>query len=138
MLVHEMQSALDKGHESRLVSLDFSAAFDTVNHKGLIFKLQSFGVGGKVLSILTEFLTGRQQRVHVDGSFSSYSHVSSGVPQGSVLGPLLFILYTSDMWSGITNKMLTYADDTSLYADIPSPATRQIVADSLTADLMMI
>lgn len=47
-------------------------------------------------------------------------------------------MYTSDMWSGITNKMLAYADDTSLYADIPSPATRQIVVDSLTVDLMMI
>lgn len=78
-----------------------------------------------------------QQLVHVDGSFSSYSRVSSGVSQGSALGPLPFILYTNDMWSGITNKMLAYADDTSLNADIPSPATRQIVADSLTVDLMM-
>ncbi|XP_069979480.1 uncharacterized protein [Penaeus vannamei] len=78
---YEMQSALDKGLESRLVSLDFSAAFDTVNHKGLIFNLKSFVVGGKVLSISNEFLTSRQQRVHVDGSFNLYSCVSSGVPQ---------------------------------------------------------
>ena len=135
LLVHEMQSALDKNCESRLVSLDFSAAFDTVNHRGLIFKLKSVGIGGKVLSILTEFLTNRQQRVVVDGYFSPYSQVYSGVPQGSVLGPLLFILYTSDMWSNITNKILAYADDTSLYAHIPSPDMRQVVADSLMDDL---
>ena len=134
-LVHEMQHHLDKGHEIRLVSLDFSAAFDTVNHKGLIFKLQSAGVGGKILNILTQFLSNRQQRVGVDGSFSPYSLVRSGVPQGSVLGPLLFILYTSDMWHGVRNKLLAYADDSSLYSVITSPLERQAVADCLTADL---
>ena len=135
LLNHELQSALDKNYESRVVSLDFSAAFDTVNHKGLIFKLKSVGVGGSILSILSEFLTNRQQRVVVDGSFSPYSRVYSGVPQGSVLGPLLFIFYTSDMWFDITNKILAYADDTSLYAHIPSPAMRLGVAQSLTEDL---
>ena len=135
LLVHEMQSALDKNCESRLISLDFSAAFDTVNHKGLIFKLKSAGIGGNVLNILTEFLTNRQQRVAVDGCFSPYSRVYSGVPQGSVLGPLLFILYTSDMWLDISNKILAYADDTSLYAHIPSPVLRPRVSDSLTEDL---
>ena len=135
MLNHELQSALDKNCESRLVSLDFSAAFDTVNHKGLIFKLKSVGVGGNTLSILTEFLTNRQQRVVVDGSVSTYSRIYSGVPQGSVLGPLLFILYSSDMWFDITNNILAYADDTSLYAQIPSPAMRPNVANSLIDDL---
>ena len=138
LLNHELQSALDTNCESRLVSLDFSAAFDTVNHKGLIFKLKSVGIGGNILSILTEFLTNRQQRVVVDGSFSTYSRVHSGVPQGSVLGPLLFILYTSDMWFDITNKILAYADDTSLYAHIPSPAMRLDVANSLNEDLSKI
>ena len=135
LLVHELQSALDQNYESRLVSLDFTAAFDTVNHKGLIFKMKSVGIGGRVLNILTDFLTDRQQRVVVDGSFSPFSRVYSGVPQGSVLGPLLFILYTSDMWFDITNKMLAYADDTSLYAQVPSPAMRQGVAASLAEDL---
>lgn len=101
---------------SRLVSLDCSAAFDNVNHKRMIFKLQAVSVDGKALSTLTEFLNDRQQRVHVDGRFSSHSRVPSGVPRGSVLGTLLYILYTSDMWSGIANKMLACADDTFLYS----------------------
>ena len=137
LLIHEMQSALDRNCESRLVSLDFSAAFDTVNHKGLIFKIKSVGIGGQVLNILTGSFTNRQQCV-VDGSISPFTRVYSGVPQGSVLGPLLFILYTSDMWFDITNEILAYAGDTSLYAQVPSPAMRQGIADSLTEDLTKI
>ena len=87
---------MDCGHEARLVGLDFSAAFDRVNHEALIFKLQKFGVGGSFLSILSEFLSGRTQKVVVDGQFSELKNVVSGVPQGSVLGPFLFIIYTHD------------------------------------------
>lgn len=68
---------------------------------------------------------GKQYDVHVDGTFGPYSHVSSGVPQGSVLGPLLFILYTCDIYPGVINNVMAYTDDTS-------PATRQRVADNHT------
>ena len=80
-----------------MVGLDFSAALCRVNHKALIFKLKQLGVGGPFLSILTEFLSNRLQRVGVDGQFNDYRNVNSGVPQGSILGPLLFILYSHDM-----------------------------------------
>ena len=89
-----VQKALDCSCEVRMVGLDFSAAFDRVNHKALIFKLKLLGVGGPFLSILTEFLSNRLQKVVVHGQFNDYRNVVSGVPQGSVLGPLLFLLYT--------------------------------------------
>ena len=88
-LTHDLQLTLDKGFETRIVSLEFSSAFESVNHAGLLFKLQSIGVGGVLLSILKQFLSNRQQRVAVDGFYSSLISVRSGVPQGSVLGPLL-------------------------------------------------
>ena len=134
-ICHHIQASLDAGHESRIVSLDFSSAFDCVNHKALIFKLRCLGIGERVLDILTDFLTNRKQRVSVDGCFSSYSQIKSGVPQGSVLGPLLFIIYTSDMWSGIESNMISYADDTTLFMPVPSALDRLRIAELLTRDL---
>ena len=130
-----MQDNLDKGFESRLVQIDFSAAFDLVNHKALIYKLQSLGIGGYILELLRDFLTDRQQRVVVDGIFSEPRPVVSGVPQGSVLGPLLFLVYTSDMIIGLENKIVQYADDTTLVAVVRSPEMRSEVASSLNRDL---
>ena len=130
-----LQRALDYGHEARVVGLDFSAAFDRVNHLALIYKLKLLGIGGSILNILTEFLTRRTQRVVVDGQLSDIRYVVSGVPQGSVLGPLLFIIYTSDMWLDLENKLIAYADDATLVASIPSPGLRSSVAESLNRDL---
>ena len=135
LLTHDLQSSLDKRAESRVVSLDFSSAFDLVNHQALLYKLKLMGVGGSVFGILKDFLTNRRQRVSVDGSFSQFKPVVSGVPQGSVLGPLLFILFTADMWNNLENKIISYADDTTLYAEVNSPCDRNIVADSLNRDL---
>ena len=138
LINHDIQLSLDAGHEARLISLDFSSAFDRVNHKALLFKLRNLGFGGQLFSILSEFLTNRSQRVSVDGCFSSFSPVVSGVPQGSVLGPLLFIIYTSDMWSGIESDMVAYADDTTLYRSIPSSQDRHAAADVLSRDITRI
>ena len=74
----------------------------------------------------------------VDGIFSQFKPVVSGVPQGSVLGPLLFILYTADMWNDLENKIISYADDTTLYAEIASPSECTNVANSLNRDLAKI
>ena len=89
------------------------------------------GIGGSVLSILTQFLSNRSQHVMVDGCWSKLVNVVSGVPQGSVLGPLLFILYTSGLFFILENKLLIYADDSTLMAVLPSSGVTVSVAESL-------
>ena len=132
---HTLQSALESGQEARILQIDFSAAFDMVNHLGILYKLCSVGIGGSVMSILTEFLSNRSQQVMVDGCRSKLVNVVSGVPQGSVLAPLLFLLYTSELFSILENKLIGYADDYTLMAVVPSPGVRVAVAESLIRDL---
>ena len=134
-LTCHMQENLDNGFETRIVQIDFSAAFDLVNHRALIYKLQNLGIGGWVLGLLIDFLTDRKQRVVVDGVFSDPKPILSGVPQGSVLGPLLFLVYTSDLAAGLENDLIGYADDHTLIAKIRSPQQRNLVAQSLNRDL---
>ena len=81
-----MQSALESGQEARIVQINFTAAFDRVNHQGILYKLCSVGIGGSVLSILIQFLSNRSQHVMVDGFRSKLVNVISRVLQGSVLG----------------------------------------------------
>ena len=132
---HTLQRALDGGCEAKLVQIDFSAAFDKVNHKGLLFKLLSVGVSGAVFSVISQFLSGRRQCVSVDGGLSSFVDVVSGVPQGSVLGPLLFILYTADLFSIVDNLLVGYADDATLISVAQRPANRVSVSNFLQCDI---
>ena len=118
-----------------LFPLDLSAAFDIVSHSALIFKLCTAGVTGRFLNILTKFLTNRMQRISVEGNFSDLLMVRSGIPQGSVLGPLLFILCTSDMWHNIESNVIAYADDTTLFAHIDHADSCALVVNQLNADL---
>ena len=101
---HTLQSALESGQEARIVQIDFSTAFDRVNHQAILYNISSVGIGGFVLYVLTQFLSNRSQYILVDGCRSKLVNVVSGVPQGSVLGPLLFILYTSEIFSILENK----------------------------------
>ena len=107
------------------MQINFSAAFGRVNHLGILYKLCPVDIGGSVLSILTEFLSNRSQQVMMDGCRSKLVNVVSGVPQGSVLGPLLFLLYTSSI---LENKLIGYSDDSTLMAVVPSPGVRVAVA----------
>ena len=111
---------LENGQETRVIQIDFSAAFDLVNHMALIYKLQNIGVGGYLLDLIKSYLSNGKQRVNLPSGSSDYSSVQSGVPQGSVLGPLLFLIFTADLTQGVTNKLLAYADDSLLISTIPS------------------
>ena len=90
---HSLQSALKSGHEARIEQIDFRAPFDRVNHQGILNKLCSAGIGGFGLSILTQFQSIRSQHVMGDGCQSKLVNIVSGVPQDSVLGPLLILLH---------------------------------------------
>jgi len=114
-VMEDWTSAIQHGFHSDVIYLDFSKAFDTVPHKRLILKLQAYGVHGKLLSWLTSFLTDRCQRVCLNGSCSDWKPVTSGVPQGSVLGPLLFVIYINDICSSVSSCLFKFADDVKLY-----------------------
>ena len=111
----EVSKWIDCGHCVDVVLFDFSKAFDRVCHSVLIDKLYAIGVRGCLLAWLMSFLSGRSMRVSVSGSFSGLKSVTSGVPQGSVLGPLLFLIYVNDLPFHIRSKCKVFADDFKIY-----------------------
>ena len=132
--MNEIHEAFDnpKCLEVRAVFLDISKAFDKVWHEGLIFKLKQNGISGKLLKIFEDYLYNRKQRVIINGSYSELADINSGVPQGSVLGPLLFLVYINDLEKNIKSKVKFFADDTMLYSVVNDP---EISAAELNHDL---
>ena len=115
MLVEDLMTSLNKKKQTDLILLDFSKAFDTVNHEKLLHKLHFYGIRGKTLKWINSFLSNRSQTVIINGSKSNPIPVTSGVPQGSVLGPLLFLTYTNGLPCNITSSVRLFADDTAIY-----------------------
>lgn len=116
--LHDFCYSLNNKRSVCIAVFDFSKAFDTVSHNLLLKKLRYFGIGGNTHKWITSFLTSRLQRVVLGGSHSDWLTVSSGVPQGSVLGPLLFLLYINDIACEITSTIRLFADDLIIYREI--------------------
>ena len=115
-LCEDIYDAIDDSEITLLVLLDFSKAFDTVNHKLLLAKLNILGFQENTCDWIKSYLSGRQQKVVIENESSPWSSIINGVPQGSILGPLLFTILISDMRLSIwTGSYITYADDTNLY-----------------------
>ena len=129
-LYHMFTEALDAGKEVRTVFCDISKAFDRVWHEGLIYKLKAAGVSGDVLRWFQSYLSGRRQRVVLPGSFSEWVYIKAGVPQGSILGPLLFLLYINDIVKNIGSNIRLFADDTSLFIIVDNPTTAALCLNS--------
>ena len=116
--LEDVTTALDRGEDVDVIYLDLSKAFDRVPQKRLLKKLWCYGIRGNTHEWIKDFLSNRTQRVKINGSYSESVPVTSGVPLGSVLGPILFLIYINDMPEVITVLMKLFADDSKVYRSI--------------------
>ena len=121
--LEDITESMDNGNDVDVIYLDFCKAFDKIPHRRLIKKLEIYGIKGKLLNWIRDFLSERQQRVFIKGSSSTWTDIASGVPQGSVLGTTLFLVYINDLPEAIEGLVKIFADDTKVYRAIESTET---------------
>ena len=130
--------AFNRSEATRAVALDISKAFDRVWHAGLLHKLKSYGISGQIFGLISSFPSNRRLRVFLDGKSSQEYLINAGVPQGSILGPTLFLLYINVLPDDVICNISIYADDTTLYSkcDRASDLWQQLeLASELESDL---
>ena len=130
--LEKVTAFVDEGYPVDVLYLDFSKAFDKVPHKRLLLKLRAHGIGMEIRDWIGEWLDGRNQRVVVNGKMSEWSRVTSGVPQGSVLGPTLFLIYINDIYEGLVSTVLKFADDTKVFRRVASVEDACLLQEDLT------
>ena len=129
--LEEITKWIDVGSPVDIIYLDFQKAFDKVPHQRLLLKLKAHGIGDSITDWIEQWLTDRRQRVVVDGEVSNWKSVLSGVPQGSVLGPILFLIYINDLDDSITSNVLKFADDTKLFRKVNTDGDKQHLQNDL-------
>ena len=126
--LEEITKWIDEGSPVNIIYLDFQKAFDKVPHQRLLLKLKAHG---SITDWIEQWLTDRRQRVVVDGEVSNWKSVLSGVPQGSVLGPILFLIYINDLDDSKTSNVLKFADDTTLFRKVNTDGDKQHLQNDL-------
>ena len=129
--LEEITKWIDVGSPVDIIYLDFQKAFDKVPHQRLLLKLKAHGIGDSITDWIEQWLTDRRQRVVVDGEVSNWKSVLSGVPQGSVLGPILFLIYINDLDDSITSNVLKFVDDTKLFRKVNTDGDKQHLQNDL-------
>ena len=122
---------MSSGKQTDLVLLDFSKAFDKVNHSKLLWKLHQYGIRGTALAWIRAFLGNRSQTVVLEGEESGSVPVTSGVPQGSVMGPILFLVYINDLPDELSSQVRLFADDTAVYLTIGGADDGKVLQNDL-------
>ena len=118
-IYHKFCQGVENGKEVRVVFLDISRAFDRVWHAGLLHKLETNGIKGNVLAWINNYLKDRQQRVCLNGQYSDWRTILAGIPQGSILGPLLFLIFINDITEVVRfTQIRLFADDTCLFLTV--------------------
>ena len=124
-VIDDLTKLLDEGNKIDMIYLDFKKAFDSIPHERLLIKMKGYGITGKLLDWVRAFLAGRKQQVRVGTEFSEVTNVLSGIPQGSILGPVLFTIFINDLPDSIKSNCKIFADDTKVYNIVENKDTLQ-------------
>ena len=129
--MEDWTQTIDEGIPVDVIYLDFKKAFDSVPHRRLLEKISAYGFRGNLLKWIADFLSDRHQRVKVGDSFSNWASILSGVPQGSVLGPMLFLIFINDLPDSLHSCIKLFADDTKLYSSVSTQNSHQLLQSDL-------